>query len=151
MKGDATVIERTSMIATGTAADHFGNRITATISYMCTLIGIASLFMLQVWSGFAMVLMFVLFFGISMGARGPILATLSAYHFPGRGLGAIYGTITMGQGLGAATGSWITGVLHDITGGYDVGFVLAAGFILMGITLFWTVPEMRQQRGRSTT
>ena len=81
--GVLTVI---GMIVTGTAADHFGNRITATLSYMCTLIGIASLFMLQIWSGFAMVLIFVLFFGISMGARGPILATLSAYQFPGRGL-----------------------------------------------------------------
>ena len=142
LTGVLTVI---GMIATGTAADRFGNRITATLSYMCTLLGIASLFLLQIWSGFALVLMFVLFFGISMGARGPILATLSANLFPGRGLGVIYGAITMGQGLGAATGSWLTGVLHDVTGGYDVGFMIAAGFILLGITVFWTVPEMRHR------
>ena len=141
--GMLTVI---GMIITGTAADRYGNRITATISYLCTLTGIVALFALQLWSGFALVLVFVLFFGISLGARGPILATLSSNLFPGRGLGAIYGAITMGQGLGAAAGSWLTGILHDVTGGYDLGFVIAGGFILAGITLFWTVPEMRGGR-----
>jgi len=140
--GILTVI---GMIVTGTAADRFGNRITATISYLCTLTGIAALFLLQMWTGFVLVVLFVLFFGISLGARGPILATLSAKQFPGRGLGAIYGAITMGQGLGAAAGSWLSGMLHDVTGGYNTGFAIAAGFILLGITLFWAVPEMRGQ------
>ena len=138
------------MLVTGTAADRFGNRITATLSYMCTLIGIGALFLIQAHLSFLFVVVFVLFFGVSMGARCPIVATVSATLFSGRGLGTIYGTITTGQGLGAAVGSWLAGFLHDATGGYDVGFLVSSGFILIGITLFWTVPELKARWTPST-
>jgi MFS family permease len=138
------------MLVTGTAADRFGNRITATISYLCTLIGIAALFLLQTHLSLVLLGAFVLFFGISMGARGPIVSTVSAILFSGRGLGTIYGTITTGQGLGAGVGSWMAGFLHDVTGGYDVGFLVSTGFILIGITLFWTVPELSARRTLNT-
>ena len=91
---------------------------------------------------------FVVFFGVSMGARGPIVSTIAATLFAGRGLGTIYGTITTGQGLGAAVGSWLAGYLHDLTGGYDTGFALSAGFAVAAITLFWTVPELAARRTR---
>ena len=130
------------------AADRFGNRITATISYLCTLIGVMALFLVQVSSGFVLVVVFVLFFGVSMGAHGPIVSTVSATLFAGRGLGTIFGTIATGQGLGAAFGSWLAGWLHDTTGGYDVGFLVSAGFVLVAVSLFWTVPELKARRER---
>ncbi|NQW11079.1 MAG: MFS transporter [Alphaproteobacteria bacterium] len=136
------------MLVTGAAADRYGNRITATISYLCTLTGIAALFLVQAVPGFALVVVFVLFFGVSMGARGPIVSTVSATLFAGRGMGAIFGTIATGQGLGAALGSWLAGRLHDATGGYDVGFLMSSGFVLVAITLFWTVPELKARRER---
>ena len=43
------------------------------------------------------------------GARGPIIVTLVALLFPGGGVGAIYGTLSLALGLGAALGSWISG------------------------------------------
>lgn len=136
------------MLVTGMAADRFGNRITATLSYLCTLIGVAALFLVQASPTFVLVVVFVLFFGVSMGARGPIVSTLSATLFSGRGLGAIFGTIATGQGLGAAVGSWMAGALHDATGGYDVGFSVSAAFVLLAVILFWTVPELKRRRER---
>jgi len=136
------------MLLTGTAADRFGNRITATISYGCTLAGIAALFFVQLHAIFLLVVVFVLFFGVSMGARGPIVSTVAATNFAGAGLGTIFGTISTGQGLGAATGSWLAGFLHDATGGYDVGFLVSSLFILAAVTLFWTVPELKARRPR---
>ena len=80
---------------------------------------------------------------------------MAATNFSGAGLGTIFGTISTGQGLGAAAGAWFAGFLHDATGGYDVGFMVSSGFILAAITLFWTVPELRARRrlagqGRTT-
>jgi len=149
--GFAGMLSILGMLVTGTAADRFGNRVTATVSYLCTLVGILALFLVQAHPGFALVVVFVIFFGSSMGARGPIISTLSTTLFAGRGIGAIYGTITTGQGLGAAAGTWMAGVLHDATGGYEVGFVTCSGFILAAMLLFWVVPELSARRTRGSS
>lgn len=148
--GFTGVLSIVGMIATGTAADRFGNRVTATASYLCTFAGVAALFAMQTAPTFALVVVFVVFFGVSMGARGPIVSTISATLFAGRGLGLIYGTITTGQGLGAAAGSWLAGYLHDLTGGYDAGFLMSVVFVATGVALFWTVPELAARRTRGT-
>ncbi len=146
--GFTGVLSIVGMLATGAAVDRYGNRVTATVTYLCTLTGVAALFGMQSAPSFALVVVFVVFFGVSMGARGPIVSTIAATLFAGRGLGTIYGTITTGQGLGAAVGSWVAGYLHDLTGGYDTGFVMSATFAIAAITLFWTVPELSARRQR---
>lgn len=146
--GFTGVLSIAGMLATGTAADRFGNRVTATVSYLCTFTGVAALFLMQIVPSFALVVVFVVFFGVSMGARGPIVATIAATLFAGRGLGTIYGTISTGQGLGAAAGTWIAGYLHDATGGYDAGFLLSVVFAATAVTLFWVVPELVARRPR---
>lgn len=147
--GFTGVLSIVGMLVTGTAADRFGNRVTATASYVCSAAGVGALFLLQQHPSFALVIVFVVFFGITMGARGPVVSTIAATLFSGRGLGAIYGTITTGQGLGAAAGSWVAGYLHDATGGYDAGFALSVGFIVAACALFWLVPELAARRARS--
>ncbi len=147
--GFAGVLSIVGMLATGAAADRYGNRVTATVSYLCTIAGVAALFAMPIAPSFALVVVFVVFFGVSMGARGPIVSTIAATLFAGRGLGVIYGTITTGQGLGAAAGSWVAGYLHDLTGGYDTGFLVSVVFVGTGIALFWTVPELAARRNRA--
>ena len=146
--GFTGVLSIAGMLVTGTAADRYGNRVTATVSYLCTITGVAALFAMQAAPGFALVVVFVVFFGVSMGARGPVVSTIAATLFAGRGLGVIYGTITTGQGLGAAAGSWVAGYLHDLTGGYNAGFGMSVAFVITGIALFWTVPELAARRSR---
>src|SRR3546814_997020 len=65
---------------------------------------------------------YIAMFGIAQGARGPIVSSLCAKIFPGRGLGTIYGTIYACMSIGAALGSLVSGVLHDMTGGYQASF-----------------------------
>jgi MFS family permease len=144
--GAAGMLSFVGMALTGMAADRCGRGVTATISYTFTLIGLAALFTLQIYPSSIVVVVFVVFFGLSMGARGPIISTLVAQIFAGRGLGAIFGTITLGQGLGAAIGAWCSGWLYDATGSYDTGFVLSSIGVLIGMSLFWIVPEMRPER-----
>lgn len=146
--GFAGMLSIFGMLMVGAAADRYGNRVSVTVSYIATLLGIVSLALVQVHPGFAFVVGFVIFFGGSMGARGPIIATLSATTFSGKGIGAIYGTITTGQGLGAALGTWLAGFLHDVSGGYTVGFMTSSGFMLAAVTIFWVVPELAR-RGRT--
>lgn len=144
--GFAGMLSIVGMLVVGTAADRFGNRVTVTASYVATLTGILSLALVQVHPGFAFVVGFVIFFGGSMGARGPIISTLSARLFAGRGIGVIYGTIATGQGLGAATGTWLTGFMHDLTGGYTAGFMMSSALMLVATSIFWLVPELAARR-----
>ncbi len=85
---------------------------------------------------YAVVGAFALLFGTMQGSRGPLVATLAARLFERSGFGAVYGCISLGMGVGAAIGSSVAGALHDLTGGYRAGFVLAALGAIVGIALF---------------
>jgi predicted MFS family arabinose efflux permease len=69
-----------------------------------------------------------------------------AVLFPGGGVGAIYGTLSLAMGLGAGLGSWLSGVLYELTGSYVASFALAIGGALMGLAMFWSVPSLREER-----
>jgi cyanate permease len=43
---------------------------------------------------------------------------------------------------GGATGPWVTGVVHDATGSYALGFVLAIGCsVLSGVAIWLAAPR----------
>ena len=98
-----------------------------------------------------LVAVFVVTFGLSAGARGPIVMTLMAELFSGRGLASIYGASNLGQGLGAAVGTLGAGLLFDRTGSYTLGLALCALFATVGGSLFWLVPEIRGTAARDET
>jgi cyanate permease len=58
----------------------------------------------------------------------------------------IYGSIYASNALGAAFGSLMGGLLHDLTGGYRVGLVVAMAFVALASTPFWAVPALRHFR-----
>lgn len=132
----------------GWLSDRFGRRLTVSISYALTIAGIVCLILVAWYPSLILVYGFVIFFGINQGARGPIVSTLTAFLFPGGGIGGIYGAITMGLGLGAAIGSWASGVLHDWTGGYTASFLLGAAGAVVGLLQFWVVKSLS---GRTST
>ena len=129
-----------------TLVDRFGQRMTISLSYMGTMIGILCLAALPSHPSLALVYGWVLLFGINQGTRGPIISTLAATLYAGGGVGRVYGSIALGMGFGAAFGSWISGVLHDLTGGYLASFLVAATSAGIGMMTFWTVPLLNDAR-----
>ncbi len=136
------------MALTGVAADRWPRHIVASCSYLLSFIGIAALALLQLYPGWFFLSVFVITFGLSAGARGPIITTLMAETFAGKGLASIYGASNLGQGLGAAFGAFGAGLLFDLTDGYNIGFALCSLFTLIGASLFWLVPEIRFAKRR---
>jgi MFS family permease len=134
------------MFLTGAAADRYGRSLVASISYLLTILGIIGLAFLQFVPDKSLILLWIIPYGLSMGARGPIIATLQAKLFAGRGLGAIYGMTMMGQGLGAGLSAWFGGLLFDLTGGYNLLFSISIISTLVCIILFWITPEIRLGR-----
>ena len=129
--------------------DRFGQRFMITLSYCGTIAGILCLAALPSHPSLLLVYGWALLFGINQGTRGPIISTLTATLFAGGGVGRIYGTIALGMGTGAALGSWVSGLLHDITGAYFASFVFAASSAAIGMATFWTVPLLSEARERN--
>ncbi|MEM6438478.1 MAG: MFS transporter [Pseudomonadota bacterium] len=133
------------MVGTGWLADRHGRRPVVTASYALSIAGVAILWSLPqdppVWTLGA----FVLVFGVTMGARGPVYSSLTALLWPGR-VGAVYGAITLGFGLGSAAGGLLSGVLHDLTGGYSAVFALSIGAAALAATPFWTLRPLATGR-----
>jgi MFS family permease len=134
------------MLAVGWLSDRIGRRQAATFSYLSTMVGILALISVSVWPSLVLVYAFVWFFGLMQGARGPIIVAMVAKLFRGGGVGAIYGTLSLGMGGGAAIGSWVSGLLYQLTGGYVAPFGLSVAAALVGMVSFWTFRSLREER-----
>jgi MFS family permease len=148
--GLAGMLSAIGIIGVGWLSDRIGRRQTATISYLSTITGILALSLVSVWPSLLLVYAFAFFFGLMQGARGPIIVAMVAALFPG-GVGAVYGTLSVAQGFGAGFGSWISGVLYEATGSYLTSFALAVCGALAGLSTFWLVKSLREEKIRSPT
>ena len=141
--GTVGMLSFVGMVITGIAAEYWPRHLVASFSYTLSLVGIGALALMQTGINPILLMVFVLGLGLSSGARGPIITTLMAESFAGRGLASIYGAANIGQGLGAALGALAGGLLYDFTGNYNAGFLFCAISLLFGLALFWVVPEIR--------
>ena len=134
------------IIASGWFSDRVGRLEIVTITKFLTMFGIASLIMISWYPSLILVYMFVFFFGIVQGARGPIIAVLVSLLFRGGSVGAIFGTLSLAMGLGAGAGSWLSGALHDWSGGYVASFSLGFVSSALGLAVYWISPSLRTER-----
>ena len=127
---------------TGWLARYFGMKRVATISYAMSITAVILLACLTVVPVMSLLVLAILPLGLSQGARGPIVSVQASQAFSGQGLGAIYGAITMGVGLGGMSGAWLSGVFYDVTGGYILSYSVSVVCALAGVGLFWTMREV---------
>jgi MFS transporter, OFA family, oxalate/formate antiporter len=124
-------------IFTGSISDYVGREVSAILAYGISIVGvIAALFITspdQTW----LLWIHSCFFGLTWGARGPMITAKTADLFQGRHLGAILGVISIGTGVGAAVGAWASGLIFDLSGSYRVAFLLSIASYLAGCVAFW--------------
>jgi len=133
-------------IVTGTLSDIIGREVSAIMAYGFSIVGVVcALFITGPDQGWLLWLHACLF-GLTWGARGPAITAKTADLFPGAQLGAILGVITIGSGLGAALGSWGAGLIFDLSGSYELAFLLSIAAYLCGIVTFWALrrPPVRR-------
>ena len=143
--GFAGMLSAFGIIGVGWLSDRFGRRQTATLSYLSTIIGIVALSLVTLFPSLLLVYAFVFFFGLMQGARGPIIVAMVAQLFRG-GVGVVYGTLSVAQGIGAGLGSWGSGWLYELTGSYIASFMLAICGALIGLASFWVVKSLREEK-----
>jgi MFS family permease len=135
-----------SVMGSGFLTERFGSRQTVSVSFVGTMAGMLLLLLLAYYPSTPLLAAFVLVFGASMGVRGPIISSICTRHFAGPRVATIYGTVFASNSLGAALGSLMGGVLHDLTGGYATGLMFSLCSIALASTPFWLVPALRNYR-----
>jgi MFS family permease len=121
-----------------------GRRPSVLISYAISIVGIGLLWLLKWYPNFWLLGAFVVTFGSMIGSRGPLLTATAMKIFRGERVGTIYGTISIGSGLGSAFGSWSGGLIHDWTHSYNLLIVFSLCAVVLGMIPFLVVPALRR-------
>ena len=134
------------VIITGWVSDYIGRELSAVITYGTSIIGVACALLITSPDQHLLLWLHSCFFGLTWGARGPAITAKTAELFPGPRLGTILGAITIGTGIGSASGSWLAGWSFDVTGSYHLAFWLSIFFYACGSVAFWMLrrPPRRQ-------
>jgi MFS family permease len=135
-----------SVSMSGLVAERFGYRNTVSASFAGTALGVTVLAVMSVWPSGLLLAAFVAVFGLCMGVRGPIVSSIATRNFAGPKVATIYGLIYSANAIGAAFGSLMGGVLHDLSGDYLAGFALSICAVGLAVAPFWTVKELNEFR-----
>jgi MFS family permease len=127
------------VIVTGALSDYVGRELSAVVTYGTSIFGVACAMLITSPDQHLLLWLHSCFFGLTWGARGPAITAKTADLFPGPQLGAILGVITIGTGIGSASGSWLAGWSFDVTGSYQVAFALSIFFYACGSVAFWAL------------
>lgn len=125
------------VIVTGWVSDYIGRELSAVITYGTSIFGVVCAMLITSPDQHLLLWLHSCFFGLTWGARGPAITAKTADLFPGPRLGTILGAITIGTGIGSASGSWLAGWSFDVTGSYHVAFGLSIFFYACGSVAFW--------------
>jgi MFS family permease len=121
-----------------------GRRPSVLLSYALSIAGIFLLWLLQWYPNIWILTGFVVCFGSMIGSRGPLLTATAMKIFRGKRVGTIYGTISIGSGLGSAFGSWSGGLIHDWSHSYNPLLAFALVSVILGMIPFLVVPALRR-------
>jgi len=132
------------MLGVSTLDGIIGRRPSVLFSYGVSIVGIILLWLIQWYPNFWLLTGFVVCFGSMIGSRGPLITATALKIFRGERVGTIYGTITIGSGLGSALGSWSGGLIHDWTHSYDPMIAFALVNVVLGMIPFLVVPALRR-------
>jgi MFS family permease len=137
--GLGSLLALPGVILTGTISDYIGREGAAILAYVISIIGVAAALLIDSADQHLLFWVHACCFGITWGARGPAITAKTADLFGGPRLGTILGLITIGSGLGAGLGAWGAGFLFDLTGSYQLAFMLSIAAYTTGAIVFWAL------------
>jgi sugar phosphate permease len=121
----------------GFLCDRIGREKTLTLSFVMFGVGVVFLNLAGAVSSPALVYVFTLFYGVGQGMAPPALMISASDLFQGKHFGSILGVIVLGGYFGGAIGAWLSGSLFDLTGAYQVNFLVSGLAMLTSAALIW--------------
>jgi MFS family permease len=123
----------------GTIADQFGRRPVLAWLYGTRTLLFAAMFLVH--DSPLALLVISAFGGASMSGSLAMTSALTADIFGRFSVGSVFGTIFVVHQGGAALGSWLGGLLFELTGGYGAAFAIACVQLLVAAVVSLTIDE----------
>lgn len=135
----------------GFISDRIGREITFTLGIISSFLGVLVFMSLQNPSQAWILYTYSALFGIGYAIIATLFPTMAADLFQGKGLGTIYGSITLGGGVGGSIGPIFSGYVYDTTGSYRIAFTLALFLLVISCFLVWVAAprKVRMVTGRA--
>ncbi|MDD5474914.1 MAG: MFS transporter [Syntrophales bacterium] len=134
--GMAGIFGSLGKIFFGTLSDRISREKAFAIGMFCTILGVASLLMLQADRVY-LLYSYAILFGMGYGSIAPIVPARSADLFLGPHFGKILGILSLAGGIGGASGVLLSGKIFDLTEDYTLAFIVAIVAVSLAIMLFW--------------
>ena len=129
----------------GGVADRIGNRHVFIIGSV--LMAAALLWLVparEEWTLYLFAIVFGFAFGGMSAAESPLIARL----FGVSSHGLVYGVIHVGFTIGAALGPFLSGYIFDVTGSYQVAFLVCAALAIASLTMAAVLRPTKRLGGR---
>jgi len=127
--GGASMVGRMVMGFTG---DRIGSKQAMAV---CFMILVSALIWLQWARELWMLYLFAAVYGFSHGGFFALISPLIAGLFGTRSQGTLLGVVIFSGTLGGSVGPYIAGSVFDVTGSYQVAFLILLTLALIGLTL----------------
>jgi MFS family permease len=121
-------------------ADRAGSKVAMSLCFFLQALPIALLFWAhEAWQFY----LFAVLFGIGFGGEMSAFPIINRQYYGNAPTGTIYGWQMLGAGIGMASGSFLGGVLRDLTGDYTLALACSFVLSLMGATAILVLPSTR--------
>jgi MFS family permease len=125
--GGASILGRLVM---GTANDKIGGKYSL---MTCFIILIVSFVLLQFTGSPWMMFLFAFIYGFAHGGFFTVMSPMIAEFFGMGSHGQLFGIVLFFGTMGGAIGPMLTGYLFDITGAYQMAFIVLTAFAIVGL------------------
>jgi len=117
------------------------------VAALCMLAHALGLLCLTFGISMPMLMGFAVLHGIAWGLRGPFMQAIRADYFGRNAIGMILGLSAAIIALGQIGGPMIAGMMADLTGNYQQGFIVLAALSALGsFTFIWATKPVRSCR-----
>jgi MFS family permease len=126
----------------GGVADRIGNKLALIIGFVVMSI---SFFWLLVAREMWMLYLFGIIFGFAYGSLGPLVSLAVAELFGLSSHGAIFGVTFFAGIIGEAAGPVLAGGIFDVTGSYQLAFLICAAISVTGIIISFLLTPINEE------
>ena len=135
--GLVSLVAVPGQIALGHLSDRIGREWVWTIGNGGFVLCCTALILLSDWPTTLLLYVMVVAQGTLGYSLTSVMGAIPAEIFAGRHFGSIFGTVMLSAILGGATGPWLAGALHDLTGSYKAAFWVSILASLISAAAIW--------------
>jgi MFS family permease len=138
--GFMAVLTVVGSILSGLVSDRIGRKNVLAAAYLIRGMAFS---ILLLWHHEVALYLFAALGGLSWLATPPSVTALTGEIYGMRALGTLSGISLLAHQIGGGASVWLAGVLHDLTGSYDISFTLAAVALLGASGISFAIAERR--------